>query len=96
MAEANYCNWAGLRISSRLSSMATCFLIKSLVNLVFSLGLVEMTKIFLEGDNTLSGSSISDSFDLITRYYYLDKVLILAYQRLFSKFKTVHEEKSRH
>ena len=51
---------------------------------------------FLEGDNTLSGLSISESFDLVTSYYYLDKELILAYQRLISKFKTVHEEKSSH
>ena len=59
-------------------------------------GSVEMTNIFLEGDNTLSGSSISESFDLFTSYYYLDKELILAYQRLFSKLKTVYEEKSSH
>lgn len=44
------------------------------------------------GNITLSGSSTSDSIDLVARNYLnLDKELIQADQRLFTKFKTIHE-----
>ena len=36
----------------------------------------------------------SDSFDLVARYYNLDRKLLLADQRLFSQFKAAHVEKS--
>ena len=47
------------------------------------------------GDITLSDWPTSDSFDLVARYYDLDRELLLAGQRLrFSQFKTAHVEKS--
>ena len=47
------------------------------------------------GDITLNDSPTSDSFDLVARYYNLDRELLLAGQRLrFSQFKTAHVEKS--
>ena len=36
----------------------------------------------------------SDSFDLVARYYNLDRELLQADQRLFSQFKAAHVEKS--
>ena len=43
----------------------------------------------------LNDSLTSDSFDLVARYYNLDRELLLAGQRLrFSQFKTAHVEKS--
>ena len=45
------------------------------------------------GDITLNDSPTSDSFDLVARYYNLDRELLLAGQRLrFSQFKTAHVE----
>ena len=48
------------------------------------------------GHITLSDSPTSDSFDLTARYYDLDKDLWAwqADQRLFSQFKTTHEEET--
>jgi len=46
------------------------------------------------GDITLSDSPTSESFDLVVRYYNLDKELIQADQRLFSQFKTVRFHQS--
>ena len=36
----------------------------------------------------------SDSYDLVARYYNLDRELLQADQRLFSQFKAAHMEKS--
>ena len=47
------------------------------------------------GDITPNDSPSSDSFDLVARYYNLDRELLLAGQRVrFSQFKTAHVEKS--
>ena len=46
------------------------------------------------GDITLSYSPTSDNFDLVARYYNLDRELLQADQRLFSQFKAAHVEKS--
>ena len=47
------------------------------------------------GDITLSDLPTSDSFDLVVRYYNLDKELLQADQRLFIQFKIAHLQQSR-
>jgi len=47
------------------------------------------------GDINLSDSPpTSDSFDLVVRYYNLDKELLQADERLFNQFKTPHLQQS--
>ena len=46
------------------------------------------------GDITLSDSPTSASFDLVARYYNLDRELLQADQRLFCQFKAAHVGKS--
>ena len=47
------------------------------------------------GDITLNDSLTIDSFDLVARYYNLDRELLLAGQRLlFSQLNTAHVDKS--